>query len=167
MLDKTRAHHGIYPHAVALAAVVLVLGGALYVLFDLRAAARPQAPAPDDGMAAASASSSASARLSVVEWRSSVVRTDGAGMPTSQVSVTIDGTTYELGTVSGTCGDRTGDLLPAEMSAYVCRSRGGGAEYGLFQEDGGLVVKKGDLGEGTADGTELRGNFTAIAAVAR
>jgi hypothetical protein len=87
------------------------------------------------------------------------------GMPRSRVALEANGSTHQIGEYDGTCAVIEGtawDLLEGEKSGVICWWAGGGSEIGVFEENGTMVVKQGDLEEGSAETPGLRGNFRTI-----
>jgi len=98
--------------------------------------------------------------------------------PTTHVTLidTDNGRQYELGDYSGSCSTLEGSpwpLLLHEQTGIVCIwQAGSGAEVGVFDEDGELVVKAGTIQtnvgvteEGAGPREEFRGNFKAVQAI--
>lgn len=79
------------------------------------------------------------------------------------VTLTVDGTVYDVGTYDGSCwilGEGTAPLLAGQVAGVQCWFAGAGDEVGLFEDDGELVVRHGELQEPQGDGTpDFRGNF--------
>lgn len=91
-----------------------------------------------------------------------------SGAPLTSVTLRANGVQRNIGTYEGTCFVIEGSawqLLPGEKSGVICWWAGGGTEIGVFEENGKLVVKTGDVDEGTAEGGGVRGNFTALLAL--
>lgn len=91
-------------------------------------------------------------------------------IPYTNVSVTLYGTPHDLGKYQGSCSEVGASggidgkgLLAGELSAAQCYFAGGGDEIGVFaNEDGGLDVMAGQLGEGDAENPPFRGNFKIL-----
>ena len=88
----------------------------------------------------------------------------------TSVALVADGISYDAGTYNGSCQtitanggvDGTG-LTTGEITGIQCWFAGGGDEIGVFNENGALVLKHGELGEPQGDGTgAFRGNFTTL-----
>lgn len=89
-----------------------------------------------------------------------------SSVPMTQVTLAAsNGEFYHLGTFEGTCFKIIGsswELLENEIAGAICWMPGGGKEIGVFQEAGKLVVKVGDVEEGTAEEPGMRGNFEDV-----
>jgi len=86
-------------------------------------------------------------------------------MPYTDVSLRIRGVDVPLGTYEGTCFAVAGSqwpLLRGELSGAICYWAGGGKEVGVFEENGSLVLKEGDVDEGDAEHEGFRGNFVPL-----
>lgn len=87
--------------------------------------------------------------------------------PQTAVNLRIAGVDVPLGTFTGTCFTIKGsswELLQNELSGAICWWAGGGIELGVFNEGGNLVLKRGEIEEGTAEGGGFRGNFKPLKA---
>lgn len=85
--------------------------------------------------------------------------------PQTAVQLRIAGVDVPLGTFTGTCFEIEGsswELLSGELSGAICWWAGGGTEIGVFEEEGQLVLKQGEIEEGTAEGGGFRGNFKPL-----
>lgn len=85
-----------------------------------------------------------------------------SGAPTTNVSVKFGGVEKQLGIYVGNCFAIAGsawELMPGEVSGAICYWAGGGKEIGIFEEGGTLVIKEGEIEEGTAEEPGFRGNF--------
>lgn len=88
-------------------------------------------------------------------------------MPYTNVAVTVDGKTYDMGKFVGSCAEIGASggidgkgLLAGELSAAQCYFAGGGQEIGVFaHEDGGYQIMVGQLDEGSAEIPAFRGDF--------
>lgn len=79
------------------------------------------------------------------------------------VSLTVNGTPYDVGTYNGSCAELDAAALDANQTTGVlCWWAGAGDEIGIFAENGRLVVKHGDHEEPTAETPGFRGNFKTI-----
>ncbi len=88
-----------------------------------------------------------------------------SGAPTTQVTLSIAGVDVPLGTYVGSCFAIPGsawELLPNEVTGAICYWAGAGKEIGVFEEDGALVLKEGDIDEGSAEVPGVRGNFVPL-----
>lgn len=91
----------------------------------------------------------------------------------TMVTLTLGETTYDAGTYSGTCAEIGADggvdgkgLVEGEVSGVQCWFAGGGDEIGLFEQNGTLTLKKGQLEEPQGEGISgFRGNFTTIVSI--
>ncbi len=70
--------------------------------------------------------------------------------------------TIEAGTFAGLCSVIEQPESEHELTGVLCWFAGAGDEVGVFEENGALVLKKGELGEPTAETEGFRGNFTTI-----
>lgn len=85
--------------------------------------------------------------------------------PQTAVILTVAGVDVQLGTFTGNCFAIEGsswELLPGELSGAICYWAGGGTEIGVFRENGQLVLKKGYVEEGGAEGGGGRGGFVPL-----
>lgn len=85
--------------------------------------------------------------------------------PKTQVRLKIAGIDVPLGIYTGTCfdiEDSSWEYLRGEVAGAICWWAGGGQEIGVFEEDGELVLKQGEIEEGTAEGGGFRGNFKPL-----
>ncbi len=91
-------------------------------------------------------------------------KSEGAEVPRTEVKLIAGAGTYNhtVGVYDGTCAEQETDLLAGEKSKVVCWWAGGGKEIGLFEEAGQLVVKVGDVDEGSEETEGFRGNFQVI-----
>ncbi len=87
------------------------------------------------------------------------------GAPMTVVTLRADGAPYEVGTYQGSCAVIEGsgwELQENELSGAICWFAGGGTEIGVFREGGKIIVKTGQLDEGSAEEPGFRGNFKAL-----
>jgi hypothetical protein len=70
--------------------------------------------------------------------------------------------TIEAGTFAGLCSIIEQPESSDELTGVLCWFAGAGDEIGVFEENEILVLKKGELGEPTAETAGFRGNFTTI-----
>jgi len=98
-----------------------------------------------------------------IRWEFGLVSEDPeTGTPMREVSITYKGERRVVGTFPGSCSvveDSSWPLLDNELTGVICWWAGGGAEVGVFYEDGKRVVKEGILEEGTAEEQGFRGAF--------
>lgn len=90
---------------------------------------------------------------------------EDTGAPMTAVTLRADGAPYDVGTYQGDCfviEDSNWELEDNEVSGVICYFAGGGSEVGVFRENGALVVKTGQLDEGSAEIAGVRGNFTTL-----
>jgi len=83
-------------------------------------------------------------------------------IPKTAVALRVAGVDVPLGTYDGNCFAVAGSqwpLLTHELSGAICYWAGGGKEIGVFEEGSKLVLKEGDVGEGSNDSPGVRGNF--------
>lgn len=88
-----------------------------------------------------------------------------SGAPTTQVSLKIAGVEVPIGAYVGSCFAIPGsswELLPGELTGAICYWAGAGKEIGVFEEGGTLVLKEGDIEEGTEETPGIRGNFVPL-----
>jgi len=129
---------------LAIVGIIIVAGGAYFLFVQ-------QAQAPQ--------------MAQTYDWEFKDLGEDSTGMPTTEVTLTSNGTIYRLGTYSGSCAVIEGSswsLQTGEKSGVICWWAGGGEELGVFEENGALVVKKGQLDEGNAETPGFRGNFQTL-----
>jgi len=87
------------------------------------------------------------------------------GMPRTNVALAYEGETYPVGEYDGACFVMNGSgwtLLEDEVSGVICWWAGGGKEIGIFEEDNSLVVKEGELDEGSAEIPGFRGDWKTL-----
>lgn len=88
-------------------------------------------------------------------------------IPYSNVTVAVNGTTYQAGKFIGSCTELGASggidgkgLLAGELSAAQCWFAGGGSEVGVFaNEAGGYDIMVGSLSEGEEGAPLFRGDF--------
>lgn len=88
-----------------------------------------------------------------------------SGAPFTKVTLQAGDKTHELGVYQGSCSeikDSSWGLLENEQEGAICWWAGGGTEIGIFKEGEKLIVKKGAIEEGTAEGGGFRGNFKTL-----
>ncbi len=97
-------------------------------------------------------------------WRFTEIGEDATtGAPRTQVTLKVGTTSYPSGTYIGSCVEvESGQLSENEKAAAMCWFAGGGNEIGVFEEGGRLLVKLGDLDEGSAETDGFRGNFRTL-----
>ncbi len=87
------------------------------------------------------------------------------GVPRTGVTLTAGGKTYPVGEFDGSCADistTSWPLLAGEKSGVICWFAGGGSEVGVFEENGKLFVRVGQLDEGSAEIAGTRGGFEQL-----
>jgi len=90
---------------------------------------------------------------------------EASGAPLTKVTLQAGDKTHDLGTYQGSCSEiraSSWELLQNEQEGAICWWAGGGTELGVFEENGKLVVKKGAIEEGTAEGGGFREDFKAL-----
>ena len=101
-----------------------------------------------------------------LKWTFTSAGEDAAsGAPLTKVILQAGDKTHELGTYQGSCSEiskSSWQLLQSEQEGAICWWAGGGTELGVFQEGGNLVLKKGTIEEGTAEGGGFRGDFKTL-----
>lgn len=78
--------------------------------------------------------------------------------PRTNVSLKIAEVTMPLGAYAGNCeivDGKSQALLEGELSGVVCRSTTSGVEIGIFRENEQLVLKRGDIMEGSTRGSNF------------
>ena len=103
----------------------------------------------------------APAGTAAYEWRFSE-KGERDGIPQTQVSLVAKGKVHVIGTYEGTCAQQEGDYLEYEVSKAICWYAGGGHEVGVFEEPGQIVVRVGEVDEGTSGIEGFRGNFVLV-----
>ncbi|MFZ2594096.1 MAG: hypothetical protein WAX38_04970 [Minisyncoccia bacterium] len=93
-------------------------------------------------------------------------------IPHTEVFATIRGTEASLGVYSGSCFENelalntpehaSNKKLPNQIASVVCWYAGGGNEIGIFKDGEDVVVRVGDVDEGSAEVDGFRGNFQEI-----
>ncbi len=86
---------------------------------------------------------------------------NGMILPQTAVTLTVKGRSYGVGSYDGTCSP-VATLVPGELSGIQCYYAGGGTELGVFSDNGKVVLKKGDIDEGSDETAPFRGNFQTI-----
>lgn len=71
----------------------------------------------------------------------------------------------QAGTFPGLCTVIEQPESQNELTGVLCWFAGGGDEVGVFEEGQHLILKKGQLGEPTAETNAFRGNFVDIAVI--
>jgi len=107
----------------------------------------------------------ASTEATTYSWEFTDLGEDATGMPSTEVTLKVDEKRYPLGTFAGSCFEIAGSswtLQAGEKAGVICWWAGGGEEIGLFEENGSVVVKKGQLDEGDAETPGFRGNFQTL-----
>jgi hypothetical protein len=85
--------------------------------------------------------------------------------PKTSVVLSVDGKDQEIGTYIGSCfdiADSSWALLENEKTGVICYWAGGGKEIGVFEENNKLIIKTGDLEEGSEETPGFRGNFIEL-----
>ncbi|TAJ15856.1 hypothetical protein EPO56_00675 [Patescibacteria group bacterium] len=98
-------------------------------------------------------------------WVVSDAGTTLAGTPLTNASLKVGGREYQLGQFSGSCAEIEGEIwkfAEGEKAGLVCWFAGGGVEIGVFEEDGRLVIKRGQVDEGSAEVPGTRGPFEFV-----
>lgn len=107
----------------------------------------------------------------VPKWTFENVGTDSAsGADRTKVTLTLGDKSYDAGTYNGSCAEIGASggidgkgLVEGEVSGVQCWFAGGGDEIGLFEVNGQLSLKHGELEEPQGDGSEgVRGGFKTI-----
>ncbi len=139
---------------------LVVIGGAVFLL--TREQAKVPVAAPEEQPVVAPASAPEAADQGV-GWTFVPAGEDAAtGGPLTKVTIRYADREREVGTYLGTCSMVREDFLPGERSAVLCWYAGGGTELGVFEEDGGMVVKAGVVDEGTPEEGGFRGDFRTL-----
>lgn len=83
--------------------------------------------------------------------------------PQTRVTLKVPNERLEVGTYNGTCSEITEEqLLDNEIHGVICWFAGGGIELGIFNENGKVVLKKGEVDEGSAEEEGFRGDFKLV-----
>lgn len=152
----------------ALIAILIVLVVGLGVAFAMTRSAEPAvAPTTEDsaqdaGAAGGTRPADGEQGPDAYAWQFS--EKDG-DVPSTQVTLVYAGASYDLGAWDGTCSEQDTDYLPGQVSKAVCWYAGGGVEFGVFEEGGKVVVKRGTLDEGSAEEAGFRGDFRTVLAL--
>ncbi len=88
-----------------------------------------------------------------------------SGAPLINVSLSLNGKEYRVGTYEGACGeigDANWPLFEGEQAGAACWFARDGIELGIFEQEGRLVLKKSPLTEGATDSEIIRGTFETI-----
>ncbi len=162
---------------------LLVIGGGAYVVTHPEIVKAPAVVEEDDGVQTepgdhqevdreANEGVQISGKTSIV-WKFTDLGEDAYGMSKTNVSVTVNGTTHNMGTFNGSCsevgasgGINGKGLLAGELSAVQCWYAGSGDEIGVFaHENGGFDIMVGELGEQEPGEALFRGNFKIKVAI--
>lgn len=83
---------------------------------------------------------------------------------TTTVTLTVDGTSHDVGTYLGSCSELSESERPeGAIAASLCWFAGVGDEIGLYiNETDQLVVQKREIGEPTAESPEFRGSLETV-----
>lgn len=103
-------------------------------------------------------------------WNIAETEQDESGISRTTVSIVVNGRSQEIGTYTGSCyqvavgeagvlGEQADEN---ELSRVQCWFAGGGDEIGLFNENKKMVVKVGELSEGSEEEPAFRGNFQTV-----
>jgi hypothetical protein len=142
--------------------------GALFVVpvilfYAARGASTEPADLPAGERATGTAAEPASEQF---RWIFTDLGTDPQmSVPRTKVALERSGTIRDIGTYDGSCtdiADSSWQLLSGEIAGTVCWFAGGGSEIGLFEENGAVVAKQGDLSEGDSETPGFRGNFRTL-----
>jgi len=137
-------------------------------------AARQDVPATPEAASEAQAVVEATSSLPVMErfvWRFSLEGEDEQTLaPVSRIRLADadSGREYDLGTSLGACfvaEESSWGLLPGERTAAICYFGGGGDEYGIFEENGALTIRRGYVDEGSAETEGGREGFETVAEI--
>ncbi|HEY4519716.1 MAG TPA: hypothetical protein VJH33_01625 [Candidatus Paceibacterota bacterium] len=85
--------------------------------------------------------------------------------PQTAVTLSVNDSKVYTDVFTGSCSTIDGSswtLQSGEVSGVICWWAGGGKEIGIFSERDDLVLKVGDLDEGSAETPGFRGNFKTI-----
>src|SRR5262245_9515984 len=134
--------------ATLVVVIAVLLAAAAYVLYT-----KPVAPAGEEHFA----------------WKITQLpeSTEVPGMPRTGIALETSSKVYPIGEYDGSCFEIAGgaegwSLQAGEKSGVICWWAGGGNEVGVFEENGKLVVKEGQLDEGTAETPGFRGNYKTL-----
>lgn len=101
------------------------------------------------------------------QWQFDPAGEDANGIPKTNVTLRNGATSYAIGTMEGNCFDIAQSVWKllaeeGELAGAICWFAGGGTEIGVFSEEGKAVIKIGDVDEGTAEESGMRGNFKTL-----
>lgn len=139
--------------------VLSILSVAVILLLTLYAFSHQDAPVSDPAPIAPQAIS----ERPVVSWEFVSEGEAEFGAPITRVFVVSEGNRNDLGTAQGSCSELSStELQENQVSGALCWWAGAGEEFGVFEEQGGFVVKKGTQEEPTAESEGFRGNFESL-----
>lgn len=100
-------------------------------------------------------------------WAFTPAGTGSASEDRTKVTLTTGGKTYDAGTYSGSCVViADAELKDAnELTGVLCYFAGAGDEVGVFEENGKIVIRAGEVMEPTGEGGPFRGNFKTLVEV--
>lgn len=98
-------------------------------------------------------------------WVLDPIEENGGDTSETAVKLLYKGTEYHFGKYEGSCStlsEAQWERLEGQYDGVICRSDTGGAEVGIFEENGRLLVKRGLVEEGATAHETFRGDFIAI-----
>lgn len=138
--------------------ILSILGVAVLVLLVLFALSQKEVPTLDTAVR-----ESETAATPTISWEFAEEGEDEFGAPVTRVFVVANGNRSDLGTSLGSCSELSSEQFQeSQVSGALCWWAGAGDEYGVFEEQGGLVVKKGIQEESTAESEGFRGQFDSL-----
>ncbi len=108
-----------------------------------------------------------------IEWHAVSLGEDGYGVPSTKVTVAINGKSYEAGKYQGNCNtadakqDIFGNKVPADALSPImdCYWAGGGDVVAVFKDADGYSVKTAQYGEPSPEaGPSVLSDFKEVAA---
>lgn len=151
---------------------IVIVGGAGYVAVYpevLKApVAEPGDEAEQEADTTADSSSAASGKVTVA-WTIEDLGEDEYSQPRNRISAIINGTSHEVGTFNGNCGEVGAEKESFYMETLAdsgavagvsCYWAGYGDEIGIFKTDAGLSIRTREIGEGTGVSGPSQTEFT-------
>ncbi len=97
-------------------------------------------------------------------WSFAEVEDKKSGEVSTKVTLHTETREYDAGTYQGSCSviEKSKLADANEVSAVLCWFAGFGDEVGVFRDGDRLMVKHGEIQEGTAEDPAFRGEFKVI-----
>ena len=143
--------------------VIALIGVAAALGFMLMRNSAP-VPAAETTTTTDTVSGTVSEPARTYAWSFTPAGTGVASEDRTKVTLTTGGKTYDAGTYSGSCSVISkADLEDSnERTAVLCYFAGTGDEIGVFDENGKIVLRAGEVMEPSGEGPAFRGNFKTL-----